>query len=191
MEIKVQNKSHILLGSNYGNRESELKMAQKMIVEDVGTILNESSIYETAAWGLLNQQAFLNQVLLVETPLNPQDLLDKVLAIETKMGRVRKQKWGERLIDIDILYYNNAIVEEPNLSIPHPFIHERKFTLIPLCEMSPNYIHPKLSKSNQDLLSECTDDLEVAVWDKSDNSFESSNVSSTFDVSDVWNESRT
>lgn len=158
------NKVFLGLGSNLGNRAENLLMAQELIEEKVGKILSKSSIYETAAWGITEQNAFLNQVLEIETIFSPNAVLHLVLKIEKDMGRIREIKWGERNIDIDILYYNNEIISTENLMVPHPFIQERKFVLVPLCEIAPAFIHPKLKQSNLELLKNCQDSGEIVVF---------------------------
>ena len=158
------NKVFLGLGSNLGNRAENLLMAQELIEEKVGKILSKSSIYETAAWGITEQNAFLNQVLEIETIFSPNAVLHLVLKIETDMGRIREIKWGERSIDIDVLYYNNEIISTENLTVPHPFIQERKFVLVPLCEIAAAFIHPKLKKSNLELLKNCQDSGEIVVF---------------------------
>ncbi len=157
----MTHKVFLLLGSNLGNRFEVLLKAQKEISSSVGTVVNESSIYETLAWGIENQPDFLNQVLLVETHLSPQELLVAINEIEQDLGRVRHQKWGERLIDIDILYYENQIINTNNLIIPHPEIINRKFTLVPLVEIAPDFVHPGLGNTQEELLKVCSDELEV------------------------------
>lgn len=152
------------LGSNFGNREESLLIAQRYINEWVGKITSKSSIYETAAWGITEQNAFLNQVVEIETSFSAKKILKLILEIEIKMGRVREIKWGERSIDIDILYYNDDIISTENLEIPHPFIQERRFVLVPLCEIASNFVHPKLIMSNQDLLKNCQDLGEVWLF---------------------------
>ncbi len=152
------------LGSNLGNREENLSTAQKLIEEKVGKIRSKSSIYETAAWGITEQNAFLNQVIEVESHFSPSAVLHLVLKIEKDMGRIREIKWGERSIDIDILYYNNEIISTENLTVPHPFIQERKFVLVPLCEIAPAFIHPKLKQSNLELLEKCQDSGEIKLY---------------------------
>lgn len=152
------------LGSNLGNREENLSTAQKLIEEKIGKICSKSSIYETAAWGITEQNAFLNQVLEVETHFSPSAVLHLVLSIEKEMGRIREIKWGERSIDIDILYYNNEVISIENLAIPHPFIQERKFVLVPLCEIAPTFIHPKLNHTNLELLEKCQDSGEIKIF---------------------------
>jgi 2-amino-4-hydroxy-6-hydroxymethyldihydropteridine diphosphokinase len=149
------------LGSNLGNRKENLRMARMCIAQIVGLITKESSIYETTAWGIIEQNAFLNQVIAIETIYSPSAVLHLILKIEKDIGRVREIKWGERIIDIDILYYDNEIVSTETLNIPHLFIQERNFVLVPLTEIAGNFLHPKLLKTNQDLLNESIDSGEV------------------------------
>lgn len=154
-------KSYILLGSNLGNCLNNLKQALDLIQTHIGKIIKASSIYKTAAWGNTEQGDFYNQVLLLETTCTPQELLTKLLAIEKSMGRERKHKWEPRIIDLDILYYGNQIIKEDNLSIPHPWLHKRRFTLAPLAEISPDFLHPVLVQPNKHLLEICEDNLSV------------------------------
>jgi 2-amino-4-hydroxy-6-hydroxymethyldihydropteridine diphosphokinase len=158
------NKVFLGLGSNLGNREENLLKAQKLIDKKVGKVHSKSSIYETAAWGITEQNAFLNQVLEIETVFSPDAVLHLLLKIEKNMGRIREIKWGERSIDIDVLYYNNEIISTENLVVPHPFIQERKFVLVPLCEIAPVFIHPRLKQSNLELLEKCQDSGEIVVF---------------------------
>lgn len=155
---------HILLGGNLGNRKENLSQAKIHIEKIIGSIIKESSIYETKAWGVENQPNFLNQVILVETRLSPQNVLIENLQIEKVLGRVRHQKWHERIIDIDILYAENLIINDDNLKIPHPFIQDRKFTLIPLVEISADFIHPIFQKTQRLLNNECVDNLPVTFF---------------------------
>lgn len=152
------------LGTNLGNREENLRIARSNIVQIVGKILQKSSIYETAAWGITEQNAFLNQVIEVETFYSPFAVLHLILKVEKAMGRVREIKWGIRIIDIDILYYDNEQISSENLAIPHPFIQERKFVLIPLCEIAGSFIHPKYNKTNFELLENCQDSGEIHLF---------------------------
>lgn len=154
---------YLLLGSNLGDRLLHLKTAAKILQVGGVRILNESSIYETEPWGKSDQNWFLNMVLQTETSLEAGQLLNLCLATESEMGRKREEKWGERLIDIDILYYDDQVVEEDQLAIPHPAIAERRFTLIPMCELQPNGNHPVLHRSQAELLSVCTDMLECKL----------------------------
>lgn len=157
-------KVYLGLGSNMGNREENLQIAQRFIEEKLGTIVSLSSIYETAAWGLTEQNAFLNQVICIETNYLPTVVLQIVLEIEKSMGRIREQKWGARIIDIDILYYANKIITLSDLSIPHPFIQERRFVLVPLCEIAGEFIHPKFKQTNLELLEKCQDSGEISLF---------------------------
>jgi 2-amino-4-hydroxy-6-hydroxymethyldihydropteridine diphosphokinase len=154
----------LLLGSNMGNRTAVLINAIKALEDNGISIVKKSSVYETAAWGKTDQQSFLNQVLQIDTSLTPQSLLKVVLRIELELGRVRKVKWGERLIDIDILYYNDLILKDEDLEIPHAGIPQRRFTLIPLVEIEPDLIHPVSHMTQSELLDNCTDDLEVSMF---------------------------
>lgn len=157
---------YLLLGSNIGRRLKNLDRAKELIVSNGITIKKESQIYETAAWGNEDQEAFLNQVIEIETKKSPQRLLQITQLIENEMGRVRYEKWGKRLIDIDILYFNDLIFQENDLSLPHPGIADRRFTLVPLVEIASEMVHPVLKKTQAELLSVCEDQLEVSVFDQ-------------------------
>jgi 2-amino-4-hydroxy-6-hydroxymethyldihydropteridine diphosphokinase len=159
-----KNDLYLLLGSNLGDRLALLSEATALIVERVGEVLKLSQIYQTAPWGVIDQPAFLNQVLKVETALHPIDVLNVILKIEKQLGRERKEVWGARLIDIDILYYADVVVTMSDLTIPHSQLHHRRFTLMPLAEIAPNYVHPKLKKTNQELLENCEDDGVVSPY---------------------------
>ena len=126
-----------------------------------GSIVNESSIYETAAWGNTKQASFLNKVISIRTKLPPDDLMKKLLEIEQKLGRVRTEKYGPRTIDLDILFYDALIFHSAIVTLPHPAIQDRKFVLIPLAELSPGKIHPVYKKTISTLLKECADQLAV------------------------------
>lgn len=155
------NKVFLLIGGNIGDRMANLAMAVEFIEKYLGKMFQMSSIYETAAWGNTHQADFLNQAICIETSLSPNDLMTQILLIEQKMGRERNIPLGPRTIDIDILYYNDAIVENEQVTIPHPRISERKFVLYPLVEIAPDWIHPSLHKTNTVLLKECGDSLAV------------------------------
>lgn len=150
-----------MIGGNMGDRMANLTNAKKHIQQQIGNIELESSIYETAAWGQTNQPDFLNQALLINTQLNAADVMNKLLAIENLMGRIRTIKLGPRTIDLDIIYYNNEVISTNLISIPHPKLAERKFVLEPLFEIAPNYLHPIFNKTNACLLKECGDSLAV------------------------------
>jgi 2-amino-4-hydroxy-6-hydroxymethyldihydropteridine diphosphokinase len=150
------------IGTNLGNKESNLDHAIEKIEEYIGRILKTSSVYETEPWGFQAKNEFLNMAVMVETGLAPSELLDKVLNIESLLGRIRAKKhytsaYSSRLIDIDILLYDNIIINEPDLKIPHPLTHHRKFVLVPLCDIAPENIHPVLKKSFRSLLEICED----------------------------------
>jgi 2-amino-4-hydroxy-6-hydroxymethyldihydropteridine diphosphokinase len=151
----------LLLGSNVGNSYDNLRIAMQHIQTDAGAIIKQSSIYRTKPWGKIDQPDFLNQVTEIETNLSPEELLVSVLEIENKMGRVRNEKWGPRIIDIDILFYNQVIINLPQLIIPHPEIAVRRFALSPLAELSPDFLHPLLNKTIDELLKACMDPLPV------------------------------
>ncbi|MCX6211560.1 MAG: 2-amino-4-hydroxy-6-hydroxymethyldihydropteridine diphosphokinase [Bacteroidetes bacterium] len=152
------NKAYLLIGGNIGDRLANIKEAIQLLNEAAGTIVQSSAIYETAPWGNTQQAPFLNQALFISTSHNATELLNILLAIEVKMGRIRSIPLGPRIMDIDIIYFNNEIIETAQLSIPHPQLHKRNFVLIPLVEIVPNYIHPILNKTNSVLLSECNDE---------------------------------
>ncbi|QHL86884.1 2-amino-4-hydroxy-6-hydroxymethyldihydropteridine diphosphokinase [Nibribacter ruber] len=154
---------YLLLGSNLGDRVSFLQEAFDRLSGIFGESGQKSSLYETAAWGLENQPAFLNQALLFQTDLPPDQVLAHTQQIEQDLGRERKERWGARVIDIDILLYGNTILETQNLTIPHPHLHQRRFTLAPLAELSPSFVHPVLKKTIAQLLADCPDPLEVTL----------------------------
>jgi 2-amino-4-hydroxy-6-hydroxymethyldihydropteridine diphosphokinase len=154
--------AYILLGSNLGNKQLYLQNAQLEIVHKCGIVAKASSVYETEAWGTTDaQQSYLNQVLIVDTQLEPLVLLQTLLNIELQLGRVRTEKYASRTIDIDILFYGRIVIDLPELQIPHPQIQNRLFVLTPLCEIVPNKIHPILNKSMKLLLQQCNDKLVV------------------------------
>jgi 2-amino-4-hydroxy-6-hydroxymethyldihydropteridine diphosphokinase len=151
----------ISLGSNLGNREANLKIALHALELKLGPIEKKSSVYETKPWGKSDQPNFLNQVIQVNTDVQPEDCLTELLAIEIEMGRQRNEKWGARTIDLDLLYADGSIVSKATLSLPHPGIALRRFVLVPLVEIAPDFIHPILKKNHRQLLDECGDNLEV------------------------------
>ena len=155
------NKAYLLTGGNMGNREEQLATARELISQQCGTISNASSLYQTAAWGKTDQPVFLNQALEVETELNARQLMRHILKIEKQMGRLRKEKYGPRIIDIDILLFNTEKYNYHFLKLPHPEMQNRRFALLPLVEIAPDAIHPVFNKSVSQLLEECPDKLEV------------------------------
>ena len=151
------NNVYLLIGGNMGERMANLAAARNRINIDCGRITASSSIYETEAWGYKEQPAFLNQALAIETSLEAEKLLEEILKIELALGRKREIPLGPRIIDIDIIYYNDEIINSSTLTIPHPSMAQRKFVLMPLTEIAPNYRHPILLKTNEVLLKECGD----------------------------------
>lgn len=155
---------YLLLGSNLGNRLLFLQQAKGLINEQAGSVVKESAVYETQSWGNTHVPDYLNQVLLVQTELLPQALLSKLLQIELLLGRERLEKWGSRTVDIDILFYGEEIINSAELIIPHPQLHHRRFTLVPLAEIAPDLVHPVLNKTVSSLKIELNDDLQVKKY---------------------------
>lgn len=148
-------------GTNLGDRAANLARANTLISEKIGQIVRQSAVYETQAWGIIEQPDFLNQALLINTDLSPQEVLQQVNEIEKELGRIRHEKWGARLIDIDIIFYDDWVVETTSLTIPHPFLQDRNFVLIPLLEIAGDWIHPILKLSIEELYLLCNDLQEV------------------------------
>ncbi len=154
-------KIYLLLGSNIGNSQKQLLKAISLIQKKIGPVKRLSAKYKTAAWGKTDQPDFLNQVIIAESDLKANKLLQTILDIESIMGRVRTEKNAPRIIDIDILFFEKQIIHLEDLVIPHPAIQLRRFVLVPLNELSPNFIHPVLKKSIHQLLLKCPDKLTV------------------------------
>ncbi|MFA8450571.1 MAG: 2-amino-4-hydroxy-6-hydroxymethyldihydropteridine diphosphokinase [Bacteroidales bacterium] len=160
-------KSFLLLGGNQGNRTELIQQAELFITQLTGTIVQKSLIYESEAWGFKAENNFLNSVVEIETNLSPEKLLETVLGIEDKLGRKRSgEGYSSRTMDIDILFYDNLIIKTPTLTIPHPRLHLRKFTLLPLAEIAPNYTHPELHKTLELLRLECQDNSKVKIYNQ-------------------------
>ena len=156
--------AYLCLGSNIEDRVSYIQQATNLLVESkLINIIRSSTLYETEPWGNKEQPWFLNAVIEVKTTLEPRELLDLCLTVESKLGRVRdnSEKWGARKIDIDILLYGDLIYEDEKLTIPHKHLQDRAFALVPLLELIPDYIHPKYKKSLIDLHEdlECPEDI--------------------------------
>ena len=155
------NSTYLLLGSNMGNSTELLSNAIEEIENKIGPLLLQSNLYATAAWGNTSQPDFLNQVIKLTTNLQAAETLAIILSIEKNMGRIRTVKNAPRIIDIDILFFNNEIINQSNLIVPHPEIQNRRFVLTPLYEIAPQMIHPVLNKTIEQLLSQCPDQLAV------------------------------
>ncbi len=165
----MQHSVFLLLGSNLGDRERNLLMACSGISKSIGTILKISSVYETEPWGFEDNSPFYNQALEAETALSPEELLQEIHRIEKRLGRVRQEPecssgsvcsstvYSSRTIDVDILFYDSRILFTEELMIPHPRLHERRFTLVPLNEIAPAFMHPVYRKPVSDLLLMCND----------------------------------
>jgi 2-amino-4-hydroxy-6-hydroxymethyldihydropteridine diphosphokinase len=145
------NQVYLGLGSNLGDRQHNITAATLQL-KNFSTIKRSSQIYETEPWGFQDQPKFLNQAILVETALEPLNLLQCLKEIEHNMGRIASRKNGPRLIDLDILFYNDLVFKRPELTIPHPHLSERAFMLVPLAEIAPNLLYPKQHKTIVELL---------------------------------------
>ncbi len=150
-------------GSNLGDRKQNLRRAAEYITVRIGRIVKASGIYQTQAWGIEDQPDFLNQVLEIVTDLPPELVLEKILQIEQEMGRKRLVKWRERLIDIDILFYDDLVIQTERMTIPHPFLQDRNFVLAPMTEIAPDFVHPVLQKRMGELLVFSKDKLLVKI----------------------------
>ncbi len=159
------NTTFLQTGTNLGDRLANLKTAEQQITIHIGQVVITSKIYETEAWGSNDLPAFYNQVLEVKTALSPEEILAKIALIEQQMGRIREQKWGNRIIDIDILLYEKMVIQSKALTIPHPEMQNRNFVLIPLMEIAPDLEHPVLKKTIEELYFESIDTLEVQLLD--------------------------
>ncbi len=156
----------VLLGSNLGDRELLVNQASKMIGERCGKIVAKSRLYESEPWGFKSEHWFLNQVVKVETAFSPDALMGVLLEIEKELGRDRSvphEGYVSRPMDLDILYFGNEIIDTQMVKAPHPRLHERRFTLLPLCDIAPDYVHPVMKKTNLQLLDECQDAGKVNI----------------------------
>ena len=155
--------NHLILhtGTNLGNREDNLLKANDLIEKRIGAISKYSSLYETEPWGVEEQPAFINQAIELTTALSPEEVLNAAHLIEEEMGRIRVKKWERRLIDIDIIFFGDQIIETERLHIPHKQIQHRNFVLIPLMEIIPDFIHPVFNETIEELYEKSTDTLEV------------------------------
>ena len=152
---------YLLIGGNMGDRMAYFAESKKRIGETCGAIIRQSFIYETEAWGLSDQAAFLNQALWIQSAKDAETLLHAILRIEESLGRKRQIKYGPRLIDIDIIFYSDAVIRLPHLTVPHPQVQNRRFALQCLNDIAPDFLHPLLKKTVRQLLAECPDTLKV------------------------------
>ena len=157
------NHVYLLLGSNLGDSKSFIDKASDLIFKNIGKMIKESSLYESPPWGFTHENSFLNKVLFIETDFKAHEVLDECQKIERKMGRVRKKtsEYQAREIDVDILFFNNDIIQTEQLIVPHPRIEERRFTLLPLCEVTEHFVHPVSLLPLIYLLKECNDNSKV------------------------------
>lgn len=144
----------IAIGTNLGDKEENIRQSIKKMAQNNIHIIKKSTVYKTMPYGYKNQPVFLNCVVQAETMLSPEELLYVLLSIEKQMGRKRKIHWGPRIIDLDIIFYDNLIINSSNLKIPHPDMQNREFVLKPLCDIAPNFVHPVLHKTVKELLKE-------------------------------------
>jgi len=164
LERQLLHTAYLLTGSNEGDRACILQQCREELNRTAGNIVRASALYETAAWGKEDLPAHLNQALKLETNLEPESLLAAIHAIENKLGRVRQEKWGLRSIDIDIIYFGNRVIRTDVLTIPHPLIQQRRFVLVPICEIAGTLEHPVLRVTNETLLAGCSDHLSVVKY---------------------------
>lgn len=157
----------IQIGSNLGDKLNMIFLSHQYILQQIGYIINESAIYETEPWMMDTDEWFLNQVIEVKTDLDPHSILIKLKEFERTHGRNINngniKKYQSRFVDLDILFYNNLIVNSSDLIIPHPFLHDRKFVLIPMNEIKPDFIHPVFNKTIKELLTDCDDTHQVLL----------------------------
>lgn len=157
---------YLCLGGNIGDRKASLSSAISLIEKNTGVVVQQSNIYETEAWGVTNQSAYLNQCICIHTEQSEDTLIKELLNIEKELGRVRDvfHSYEPRTVDIDILFYNNSVLNSSQLIIPHPRMHLRKFVLMPLMEIAPDFIHPVFNLSVKEMLKQCVDDSDVKLY---------------------------
>lgn len=156
--------AYLLLGSNLGDRAALLAAARHRLAAAAGALEARSGLYETAAWGREDQPAFLNQAVAVRTTLDAEQLLAACLAVEQAAGRERRERWGSRTLDVDILFFGEEISQSATLTVPHPHLTARRFALVPLAEIAPGLRHPALQLTIRELLARCPDPLPVRPW---------------------------
>lgn len=151
-----------MFGGNLENTGAVFKAAEQLLLEQDISIVKKSSLYASEPWGEPDQPEYLNQALHIQTKLQPYDLLKLLLNIETKLGRTRNIPNGPRIIDIDILFYDQLVLDDEFLQIPHPRMHQRRFNLLPVNEIAPKWMHPVFNKNVSELLENCEDTLTVS-----------------------------
>ena len=157
----------VLLGSNLGDRELLVNQACRMMGERCGEIVAKSRLFESEPWGFQSEHWFLNMVVRLATPLSPDALMQELLNIEKELGRdrtVQHEGYVSRPMDLDILYYGDEIIDTQLVIVPHPRLHQRRFTLLPLCDVAPDFVHPTIKKTNLQLLDECQDSGKVNIY---------------------------
>lgn len=155
------NNVFLIIGGNLGNKEKNLATARNLIGQKTGIVKELSTIYQTEAWGVLNQPVYYNQIIEILTEMNAGELMKSLLSIEQQMGRIRNERFGARTIDIDILFFNDEIHNTQDVTIPHPRLQERRFVLEPLHEIAPEFVHPVFQKTIAELLNELNDNTAV------------------------------
>jgi 2-amino-4-hydroxy-6-hydroxymethyldihydropteridine diphosphokinase len=164
-------KVFLSLGTNLGNRKAFLEQSIMLVRNRIGSVLKTSSIYQSEPWGFKTRNLFLNQVIMVVSTLSPVEVLKEIQIIEKEMGRVKSSAdYEPRIIDIDILFYDELILNETDLIIPHPHIQSRNFVLLPMIEISPDFVHPVLKKDLLCLFSDCSDTHFVEVFKENNDS---------------------
>jgi len=154
--------AYLLLGGNLGDIKANFGLAIQLLTKRVGQVVSVSALYETAAWGKTDQPAFLNQAIALETSLSALEVLECALSIESELGRIRKEKWGERLIDIDLILFGTEVIHIPGkLQVPHPHMQDRNFVLTPLAEIAGEVVHPVIGKNISKLAENTSDKLPV------------------------------
>ncbi len=165
ISVRKQHDLFLLTGANLGPRYQNLTFAAQKLRESLGEMVAQSAIYETAAWGSGSVNAYLNQALWLRTEASPLEVLETALAIEREAGREREGRWADRTLDIDLLLYDQEVLDTPQLQLPHPQLPNRSFALIPLAEIAAGFSHPVLHKTMAQLRDVCADTLAVQKWE--------------------------